>query len=217
MQTGVIYIATLNDMSYIGQTRNFQKRKRDHLKAYKNSHFHFAIRKYGADAVEWRLLEEDIPVDRLADREELWIAFYDTYHNGYNMTEGGDVSPMLYPDIVRRSAAKQSATMREKGKRGEQHTQTPEGRKGQSQRMKDRARRREHPMHDPEILKKKAKHQSEFMLKQSARGENPMHRPEIVEKVRQSRFMNDARKRLMNQLEAGQEFMLDMELDESDD
>ena len=99
-QTGCIYIATVKeDKSYIGLTTNFPQRKREHLRGDRDTVFQNAIRKYGADAIEWRILEADIPIERLPDREELWIAFYDTYHNGYNMTEGGEVSPLKYDEV----------------------------------------------------------------------------------------------------------------------
>lgn len=104
MKTGCIYLATLNDKSYIGHTTDFENRKRQHRQASTEMAFHNAIRKYGADAIEWRILEDDIPEHRLPDREELWIAFYDTYFNGYNLTEGGEVSPLSNPETAQRVA-----------------------------------------------------------------------------------------------------------------
>ena len=125
MRNGVIYLATVNadvDKCYIGYTGDYEKRKREHLSAYTDSHFHRAIRKYGADTVTWQILEEDIPEHRLSDREELWIAFYNTYHNGLNMTEGGQCSQMTRPEV----AAKSAATRRAQAARGEHPTQLPE-------------------------------------------------------------------------------------------
>ena len=83
-RTGVIYIGTVNDMSYIGQTVNCDQRKKQHLQACRSTPFHRAIRLYGTLAVEFRILESDIPEERLSARESLWIDFYDTLHNGYN-------------------------------------------------------------------------------------------------------------------------------------
>ena len=58
METGCVYIGTINDKSYIGYTRrDFEKRKEEHLKAKDDYHFHCAIRLYGPENVEWRILE----------------------------------------------------------------------------------------------------------------------------------------------------------------
>ena len=57
-----------------------------------NTKFYCALRKYGKDAFKIRELEvldtNDLKV--LKEREVHWITQYDTYHNGYNMTPGGD-------------------------------------------------------------------------------------------------------------------------------
>lgn len=92
MNHGIIYIATnqINLKSYVGLTTDFEKRKREHLRTKAGTHFHKALRKYGADAFEWRVLEDGIPESRLGNREELWIAYYDSCNNGYNSTHGGE-------------------------------------------------------------------------------------------------------------------------------
>ena len=89
MNTGVIYMATINKKSYIGQTSNFETRKRKHLAATDNFYFHRAIRKSNK-TVGWRILEKDIPIHLLDEKEKRWIAFYNTFENGYNLTKGGD-------------------------------------------------------------------------------------------------------------------------------
>ena len=232
---GVIYIATVNqDKSYIGLTVDFPERKKQHLWhseiGNSDTHFHNAIRKHGAESVEWRILEDDIPESRLPDREELWIGFYDTYYNGYNMTEGGQVSLMQNPEI----AAKVSATHKAKSARGEHQSQRPETRAKISATKKAQAARGELPMQNPEIASKVAVKISATMKAKAARGELPSQQPEIAARVSATQKAKAAhgelpsqkpetqlkmrqgksRSRLRNQRESGQEFFLDMDLDE---
>lgn len=172
-RTGVIYLATINadvDKCYIGYTVDFEKRKQTHLQTPKDCHFHNAIRKYGADTVTWQILEEDIPEHRLPDREELWIAFYNTYHNGLNMTEGGEVSQMLSPKV----RAKLSATMREKAKQGTLQSQTPEWKAKMRAWTQNALADGTHPSQSPE---RNAKIR-EAQLAKAARGEISFQNPE---------------------------------------
>ena len=180
MKTGIIYIATNQEnlKSYVGQTTDLELRKRNHRKSMRagsDTHFHNALRKYDETAFEWRILEKNIPLERLGTREVLWIAFYDSYHNGYNSTEGDDVSPMSNPDVVAKMAATQkaraargehhmqqpeakaklSATQKAQAARGEHHSQTPEGRARRSATAKEQAERGEHNMQCPEVNKKR--------------------------------------------------------------
>jgi len=49
-----------------------------------------AIKKYGKDNFTKEILERDITDKKyLNDREIYWIAKYDTFNNGYNLTKGG--------------------------------------------------------------------------------------------------------------------------------
>lgn len=92
------YINKINNKSYIGQSINIQKRYREHKNAAFNPNnkdydqtIHRAIRKYGLENFDFVILEECSP-EELDQKEVYWIAYYDTYHNGYNETEGGDES-----------------------------------------------------------------------------------------------------------------------------
>ena len=49
-----------------------------------------AINKYGAEHFYVETLEENIPLDKLDEKEIEYIAEYDSYNNGYNSTPGGD-------------------------------------------------------------------------------------------------------------------------------
>ena len=49
-----------------------------------------AMKKYGTDKFYVETLEEDVPIDKLNEREIKWIADYDSFNNGYNGNPGGD-------------------------------------------------------------------------------------------------------------------------------
>lgn len=59
-----------------------------------NRVFHRASQKYGEENFEWAILEE-CEDNELNEREIYWIAYYDTYNNGYNATKGGDNADSL--------------------------------------------------------------------------------------------------------------------------
>lgn len=88
---GVIYMATcsITNKSYIGQTKDFSRRKQDHLRAVDNYPFHLALRKYGEENFVWTILE-NCDDELLDEKEKYWISYYETYKKGYNATEGGD-------------------------------------------------------------------------------------------------------------------------------
>ena len=77
---------------YIGQTNDAVKRWKDHLSAVRNNFgflLHSSIRKHGTENFIFEVIEEceDIATN---DREKFWISYYDSFHNGYNLTSGGD-------------------------------------------------------------------------------------------------------------------------------
>jgi len=89
------YTNIINGKKYIGKTINsFRKRNNDHCSAAKtdknNCHFYNAIRKYGRNSFITEILEKVNTIEDLNDREIYWIAYHDSFNNGYNMTKGGD-------------------------------------------------------------------------------------------------------------------------------
>ena len=97
---GIIYKITnkVNNKSYIGQTRyTLQFRWNQHLHKKDNTYFHNAISKYGKDNFSLEILEE-CDVEKLNDREIFYIAKFDTFNNGYNLTIGGDGNRRLTLD-----------------------------------------------------------------------------------------------------------------------
>lgn len=94
---GIVYLVRnkVNGMQYVGQTCwSLEARKERHEKlAEKGSktHFHNAIRKYGVDAFDWRVLWSNVDKEDLNDLEIRWIELLNTRSpNGYNLTDGGD-------------------------------------------------------------------------------------------------------------------------------
>lgn len=92
MKTGVIYKFTnkLNNLSYIGQTIYPEKRKLAHERCSSTDKFHTALRYYGLMNFDYDIIEDNVPEDKLDEREVYWINYYDSYNNGYNSTLGED-------------------------------------------------------------------------------------------------------------------------------
>ena len=85
---------TLNDKVYIGQTiKTVQKRFTQHKNNSNKEYFsqivlYKAFKKYGIENFICEEIEE-VPNDKLDEREKYWIEYYDSYFNGYNSTLGG--------------------------------------------------------------------------------------------------------------------------------
>lgn len=91
-----IYIITniINNKQYIGQTiKSIKQRFEQHLRNSENSDInrmpiHKAIKKYGKDNFKVELLER-VPLEEANTKEKYYINKYNTYHDGYNATLGG--------------------------------------------------------------------------------------------------------------------------------
>lgn len=85
---------TLNDKVYIGQTiKTVQKRFTQHKNNSNKEYFsqivlYKAFNKYGIENFICEEIEE-VPNNKLDEREKYWIEYYDSYFNGYNSTLGG--------------------------------------------------------------------------------------------------------------------------------
>ena len=92
---GIYKITNLiNGHSYIGLSTHIEDRWQYHKTKYnwereKDKLLYKAIIKYGIDNFKFEVLEECSP-EQLSDKEKYYIEKYDTYHNGYNMTAGGE-------------------------------------------------------------------------------------------------------------------------------
>lgn len=95
-----------NKIVYVGQTVNLQLRHYRHIKIDPfdeglreyNYPLSRGIRKYGPDAYELIILEEVINKKELNEREKYWIAYYNTYYDGYNQSLGGSNPVMVQHD-----------------------------------------------------------------------------------------------------------------------
>lgn len=102
-RTGIIYGYTNLESGrmYIGQTVHPNYRWKQHRycknptgwrKDYQNN----------PEKYEYSVIEYDVPEDKLDEREIFWISFFDSYNNGYNLTEGGhSVRGYKYTDEVK--------------------------------------------------------------------------------------------------------------------
>lgn len=93
--TGIYKITNnINGNSYIGQSVNIEKRWRSHRycsslnNESSNYPLYRAIRKYSLENFSFEVLEECL-VSQLDEREVYWIAYYNTFFNGYNQGPGG--------------------------------------------------------------------------------------------------------------------------------
>lgn len=96
------YQNKFNGHIYIGKSIDIDKRQSNHRYSVANenandynSQFHQAVRKYkGFDAFDYEVIAiiepEEYTKEYLNQLEKFFIKYYDSYHNGYNATEGGD-------------------------------------------------------------------------------------------------------------------------------
>ena len=105
---GYIYkiINKTNQKIYIGKTLySIEKRFKEHLKdsnrtEYQDRPLYKAIKKYGTENFSIELVEI-APVEILSEREIYWIKYYNSYHYGYNATQGGEGKSLYnYNSIV---------------------------------------------------------------------------------------------------------------------
>ena len=91
----------INGNIYIGLSVDIYRRWQSHKQRYHkksnkeyNKVLYKAFHKYGIENFTFEIIEE-CALEQLREREKYWIAYYDSYHNGYNATPGGDdILPM---------------------------------------------------------------------------------------------------------------------------
>lgn len=82
-----------NGKIYIGQTNNFEKRKREHLSDKRNNHqaFKRALNKYGEEGFEWEVIDKCTTKEKINEKEKYYIKYYNSkVPNGYNIANGGE-------------------------------------------------------------------------------------------------------------------------------
>lgn len=86
----------INHKVYIGLSNNFERRWKEHKRRYLdifsqgyNCKLYKAFRKYGLENFTFSIIEE-CPLEKLGEKEQYWIKYYDSFNLGYNMTLGGE-------------------------------------------------------------------------------------------------------------------------------
>jgi group I intron endonuclease len=96
-------------MSYIGQTRNFDRRKKEYLREYvlkDNYLFYKDMRKYGVEAFNFQIIEQ-CSIGDANVREKYWIKELSTQApGGYNFSKGGNSWAWKNPEEVKRKISK---------------------------------------------------------------------------------------------------------------
>lgn len=89
----------INHKIYIGQSCSVETRYNQHFHNHKNekthdynTKFYRALRKYGFDNFTFSILEqkESYSKEELNELERKWVAYYNSYENGYNSNRGGE-------------------------------------------------------------------------------------------------------------------------------
>lgn len=86
----------INNKNYIGQTKDFKRRRKEHKKELRQGKHHSkkmqeTFDRYGFDAFEMKIIvENDLLTDNEMDLLEIkYIKEFGTFENGYNSTLGG--------------------------------------------------------------------------------------------------------------------------------
>ena len=84
-----IYLWTnlVNGKKYVGQTTCFYRRMKTYRYTYPNAYMGHAVNKHGLDNFDITILERDVPLDKLDEREQYWLDYYQSYDldKGYNI------------------------------------------------------------------------------------------------------------------------------------
>ena len=89
-KSGIYKITNLiNNQCYIGKSIDIDRRFSEHHKMDRKADVYDALREYGIENFTFEIIEL-CDETKLNEREKYWIAYYDSYNNGYNMTSGGE-------------------------------------------------------------------------------------------------------------------------------
>ena len=84
-----IYLWTnlVNGKKYVGQTTCFHRRMKTYRYTYPNAYMERAVNKHGLDNFDITILERDVPLDKLDERAQYWLDYYQSYDldKGYNI------------------------------------------------------------------------------------------------------------------------------------
>lgn len=88
----------VNDKSYVGLSKMIENRIKKHFYDFEHNIHHNRdiqqvynhAQRYGVEIFNHEILEQ-CSVDELQEKEKKWIQYYDSYKNGYNRTQGGEL------------------------------------------------------------------------------------------------------------------------------
>lgn len=92
IKKGVIYVITniVTGEKYVGATTvSAHDRFRKHCLAKNKTKIGRAISEYGVSNFKYDVIESDLEIHSLSDRESYWINKLDTINSGYNINNGG--------------------------------------------------------------------------------------------------------------------------------
>ena len=176
---GIIYCwrNTQNEKRYIGQTIDPKRRYREHkrhLGHYDGQNlFGRALNKYSSMS-DWEYtVIEEVPKDMLDEREIYWIAFYNSFNQGYNMSKGG----MRHDGYEMSAETRRKLSMAHKGKKRPAKTckKISEALKGITRSEETRKKLSE--------VNKGRKHTPETLKKLSEASKGRKHTPEARKKI----------------------------------
>ena len=164
MRTGIIYGYTNLESGrmYIGQTVHPERRWHDHRYGKNATGWHKDYQN-NPDKYEYSVIEYDVPENKLDEREIFWISFFDSYHNGYNLTEGGNSTRgYKYTDEAKKKISEHHADIS-----GENHPMYGKHHsEAAKQKMSLRKKGENHPMygkhHSEETRKKMSEHHADI-------------------------------------------------------
>lgn len=89
----------INQKMYIGITNNYKKRWANHRCGNDTSMpIALAIKKYGKENFNFEVLESNIPIDAIEDKEKEAIIYFNSLvPNGYNVAKGGFYNQLITP------------------------------------------------------------------------------------------------------------------------
>jgi group I intron endonuclease len=83
---------SVDNRAYVGQTTDFAQRKAGHVySAKRGDHrpLYQAMREFGVDQFSFDIIEECNDPRIASQREEHWVTHFDSFNNGFNLTQGG--------------------------------------------------------------------------------------------------------------------------------
>ena len=96
----------INNQCYIGITNNPQRRKSQHWSPAVKHKIHLAMDQYGKENFIFQVIDKDEDKNQILELEEYYVSYYNSFHNGYNMTPGGEWNPSLFKEIVEKRTFK---------------------------------------------------------------------------------------------------------------